>query len=81
MESTISPRRLVKTHHLRLVLLRGSLLGGLLGLTLSGGFTLRALVLHVLIIDIKCLVDLSAEGLFIVKPRNDTLALSYWVMG
>ena len=80
MESTISPRRLVKTHHLRLVLLR-SLLGGLLGLSLSGGFALRALVLHVLIIDIKCLVDLSAEGLFIVKPRNDGLALSYWVMG
>ena len=69
--STTSPKRLIETRHLRLVLLRGSLLGGLLGLRLSGSLTLGTLVLHILIIDIESLVNLSAESILIIKPSRE----------
>jgi hypothetical protein len=65
-----SARRSVsETGRLGLGLLRRSLLGGLLELGLASGLTIGTLVLHVLIIDIESLVDLSAEGLFIIKPK------------
>jgi hypothetical protein len=58
-----------ETGRLGLGLLRRSLLGGLLGLGLAGGLTIGTLVLHVLVIDIEGLVDLSAQGLFVIKPK------------
>lgn len=58
----------VAAGRLGLVLLRGSLLGGLLGLGLAGRVTLGTLVLHILIIDAQGLVNLGAESLIIVEP-------------
>lgn len=63
----------VETRRLRLVLLRGSLLGGLLGLGLGGRLTIGTLVLHVLIIDVESLIDLSAEGLFVIQTIRQEL--------
>lgn len=57
-----------RTHQLRLVLLNRGLLGGFLGL----GFGLAiTLVLHVLIINVKGLIDLAAESLLIVEPERN----------
>lgn len=69
LQSQLSARHsAVETRRLRLVLLRGNLLGGLLGLGLAGRLTIGTLVLHILIIDIESLVDLSAQGLFVIEP-------------
>lgn len=69
-KSPLSARHSVsETGRLGLGLLRRSLLGGLLGLGLASGLTVGTLVLHVLVIDVESLIDLSAEGLFIIKPR------------
>lgn len=57
------------THQLRLVLLNRGLLGGFLGLGF-GGLAIT-LVLHVLIIDVKGLVNLAAESLLIIKPEKE----------
>lgn len=69
-----TPKHLVETRRLRLVLLRGSLLGGLLGLGLGGSLTLGTLVLHILIIDVEGLVNLSAESLLIIKPGGKNIS-------
>lgn len=58
---------------LGLVLLRGSLLGSLLGLGLGSRLTLGTLVLHILIIDVNGLIDLGAESILLVEPERKIL--------
>lgn len=56
----------------QMILLRSlfrALLGGLLGLAGLASFTLCTLVLHVLVVNTKGLIDLSAKCLLVVKTR------------
>lgn len=73
-ESFIPGDRIPNRALLRLRLLRSTLLGTLLLLRgIARGLALCSLVLHVLVVNVKSLLNLGAQSGLIVKP-NDELA-------